>query len=127
MIVGIGVDLVDLERIRRMIERYEDRFLDRILTAGEKAYCARHRDRTPPVAARFAAKEAVLKALGTGLDHGIRWCDVEVVRGTSGPPRIELHAAAAAHAKGMSIDHVHISLTHDRGAAVAMVVLERQS
>ncbi|MBP7148841.1 MAG: holo-ACP synthase [Acidobacteria bacterium] len=122
MISGIGVDIVDLPRIRGVLERHGPRFLDRVLTAGEQAYCQRHRDPAPHVAVRFAAKEAVLKALGTGWSGGIRWTDVEVVRGESGPPRIELHGVAAEVAAGA---RVHVSLTHDRGAAVAVAVLER--
>ncbi len=124
MILGIGVDIVQLSRIRDLLERHGPRFLARVLTEGERAYCARHVDPVPSVASRFAAKEAVLKALGTGLAQGIKWHDVEVVRGEYGPPRIELHGEAARFAGELGVARAHLSLTHDSGAAVAMAVLE---
>jgi holo-[acyl-carrier protein] synthase len=122
-IEGVGVDLVELDRIRAALERHGERFLDRILTAGERAYCYRRRDPVPHVAARFAAKEAVVKALGTGFAQGIRWVDVEVERDEVGPPRIVLHGAAQQIAGEAA--RVHLSLTHDKGAAIAVAVLER--
>jgi holo-[acyl-carrier protein] synthase len=121
-IAGVGVDLVELDRIRGALERHGERFLDRILTAGEREYCYRRRDPVPHIAARFAAKEAVVKALGTGFAHGIRWIDVEVERDEVGPPRIVLHGAALQIAGAGA--RVHLSLTHDKGAAVAVAVLE---
>jgi holo-[acyl-carrier protein] synthase len=124
VIVGIGIDIVQLGRIRDMVGRHGDRFLARIFTEGERAYCARMTDAVPSLAARFAAKEAVLKALGTGWSRGIGWRDVEVVRGETGPPRIELHGEAAAVAAHLGANRFHLSLTHDGGAAVAVAVLE---
>lgn len=123
MIAGVGVDIAELDRIRDLLSRHGERFLSRILTEGERAYCQARRDPVPHVAARFAAKEAVLKALGTGWAHGIKWTDVEVIRGESGPPTISLHGEAQrlAGANG----RWHLSLTHDRGAAVAVAILER--
>lgn len=126
MVVGIGVDIVQIDRIERLLERHGDRFLARVMTDGERAYCARHKNPTPSIAARFAAKEAVLKALGTGWSGGIRWQDVEVVRGDAGPPVIALHGAAAAIAAGKGVVRTHLSLAHDAGAAVATVVLESE-
>jgi len=124
-IVGIGIDLVSIDRLRGVLDRYGARFVERILTAEERAYCERYVDAAPQVASRFAAKEAVLKALGTGLARGIRWQDVEVRREGQGPPRIRLSARAAELAAELQVDRIHLSLSHDHGAAVAMVILER--
>ena len=124
MIVGLGVDVIELDRVRDVFERHGDRFTGRILTPGEREYCARRRDQVPSLAARFAAKEAALKGLGTGLTGGIRWQDVEVVRGRSGPPTIALHGRASAAASEKGVSRVHLSLTHGRSVAVAVVVLE---
>jgi holo-[acyl-carrier protein] synthase len=123
VIAGLGVDIVELGRIRDVLERHGERFLKRILTEGEQRYCALHRDPVPHVAARFAAKEAALKALGTGWSGGIHWTDVEVVREASGKPTLLLHGEAAK-LQGPSACW-HLSLTHDRGNAVAVAVLER--
>ncbi len=123
MIAGVGVDLVELDRIRAALGRHGERFLDRILTAGEREYCYRRRDPVPHVAARFAAKEAVVKALGTGFSHGIRWVDIEVLREDNGPPEVALHGAAVEIAGETA--RVYLSLTHDKGAAIAVAVLER--
>ncbi len=123
MIAGLGVDIVELGRIRDVLERHGERFLKRILTEDEQRYCALHRDPVPHVAARFAAKEAALKALGTGWSGGIHWTDVEVVREPSGKPTLLLHGEAAK-LQGPSACW-HLSLTHDRGNAVAVAVLER--
>jgi len=124
-IIGIGIDLVSIERLRGVLDRYGARFLERVLTAEERAYCERHQDSAPPVASRFAAKEAVLKALGTGLARGIRWQDLEVRRTGQGPPTLHLTGRAAEEAAALGVDRIHLSLSHDRDTAVAMVVLER--
>jgi len=127
LIVGIGIDLIELERIRRVLDRHGDRFLDRVLTPAERAYCHRHLDPAPPIGARFAAKEAVLKALGTGLARGMRWQDVEIVRDEQGAPRAELSGEASRLARKRGVDRVLVSLTHDRGNAAAVAVLERDA
>jgi holo-[acyl-carrier protein] synthase len=124
-IVGIGIDLVSIERLRAVLDRYGSRFVERVLTADERSYCERHQDPAPQVAARFAAKEAVLKALGIGLARGIRWQDVEVRRDGQGPPRIHLSGRAAEEAATLGVDRIHLSISHDHGTAVAMVILER--
>ena len=126
-IVGIGIDLVNIDRLRGVIDRYGARFVERILTAEERAYCERYEDAAPQVASRFAAKEAVLKALGTGLARGIRWQDVEVRREGQDAPRIHLAGRAAEEAAARAVDRVHLSVSHDHDAAVAMVILERTS
>lgn len=124
-IVGIGIDLVNIERLRGVIDRYGARFVERILTAEERAYCERYDDAAPQVASRFAAKEAVLKALGTGLARGIRWQDLEVRREGQGPPGVRLAGRAAELADELDVARIHLSLSHDHGTAVAMVILER--
>lgn len=121
MIRGVGLDIVEVERIREALDRHGESFLDRVLTPAERAYCARFHDPGPPVAARFAAKEAVFKALGTGWSGGMRWTDVEVVRGETGPPRVELHGKARQAA---GEGRIWLSLTHEKTVAAAMAVLE---
>ena len=115
-----GVDIVEIPRVGRVAERYGRRFLDRVYTEREQAYC---RGRAPQLATRFAAKEAVMKALGTGV-RGVPWKDVEVVRQRGRAPAIELHGAAAARAASMGIERMAVSLSHSRDMAVAFVVAE---
>jgi holo-[acyl-carrier protein] synthase len=113
-----GVDIIEIPRIRRVFEHYGDRFLRRIYTDREIAYC---RGRAPQLASRFAAKEATMKALGTGV-RGIRWRDIEVVRGRGQAPRIELHGTARARADRLGLTDIALSLSHSREFAVASVV-----
>ena len=113
-----GVDIIEIPRIRRVFEQYGDRFLRRIYTDREIAYC---RGRAPQLASRFAAKEATMKALGTGV-RGIRWRDIEVVRGRGQAPRIELHGTAQARADRLGLTDIALSLSHSRDFAVASVV-----
>lgn len=124
MIVGLGVDLVELSRIRAVWQRHGERFLERVLTADERAYCLRKRDPVPSLAARFAAKEATAKALGTGLARGVRFRDIEVVRAATGEPGLRLHGAAREIAGRRGAGRNLLTLTHGRDAAVAVVVLE---
>lgn len=98
MIVGTGIDIAEVPRIRESIERFGQRFLDRIYTEGEQRYCDSKANREERYAARFAAKEAAMKALGTGWNHGVRWRDCEVVRMPGGRPTIAFHGVAAAFA-----------------------------
>ena len=113
-----GVDIIEIPRIKRVFERYGERFLRRIYTDREIAYC---RGRAPQLASRFAAKEATMKALGTGV-RGIRWRDLEVVRGRGQAPRIELHGTAQARADRLGLTDIALSLSHSREFAVASVV-----
>lgn len=113
-----GVDIIEIPRIKRVFERYGERFLRRIYTDREIAYC---RGRAPQLASRFAAKEATMKALGTGV-RGIRWRDIEVVRGRGQAPRIELHGTAQARADRLGLTDIALSLSHSREFAVASVV-----
>ncbi len=119
--ICVGVDIIEIDRISATIERFGDRFLQRIYTEEEAAYC---RGRAPQLAARFAAKEAVMKALGTGT-RGVGWRDVEVARKRSGEPEIVLHGRAAARAEKLGIDRLAVSLSHSRKYAVASVVGRR--
>jgi holo-[acyl-carrier protein] synthase len=118
---GIGIDLVEVPRIREMLERHGQRFKERTFTAGEIAYCDACADPAMHYAARFAAKEATAKALGTGLwAEGVVWTDIEVVREVSGKPQIALHGAAKQHAANANC---LVSLTHTRDLAMAQVIL----
>jgi holo-[acyl-carrier protein] synthase len=126
VILGLGIDAVDVERMRRNVGGARpgpraERFLERCFTPAERAYCDARRDRASHYAARFAAKEAAMKALGAPA--GIRFQDVEVRR-EGGAPRLELSGAAARAAAALGVSRVHLSLTHDGGVAVAGVVLE---
>src|SRR3954454_6623502 len=105
-ILGLGIDVTDLPRIARAFDQYGERFLRRVFTEREIAYCTRRRNPVPHLAGRFAAKEAAMKALGTGHSMGVLWKDIEVVRG-GGPPQLRLHGGAAMRADGM---HVRRSL-----------------
>lgn len=123
-IVGHGIDIVSVARIGHSIEKYGDRFLERCFTAGERAYADDRKRRIEHLAGRFAAKEAVLKALGTGWRSGIAWTDVEVVLEPSGQPRIELHNRAAEIARELGIATVHISISHTDELATASAIAE---
>ena len=116
----VGVDIIEISRIAQVVKRYGDRFLHRIYTQGELEYC---RGRPPQLASRFAAKEAVMKALGTGR-RGLDWCEIEVMRQRGGPPSIRLHGRASKVAERRSIIDVALSLSHSREYAVASVVME---
>jgi holo-[acyl-carrier protein] synthase len=124
MIVGSGIDLIEIERIQQTIDRYGQRFFDRIFTAAEQAYCLRKRNSAESFAARFAAKEAGAKALGTGMGQGVNWLEIEVVREPSGRPTIAFRGRAAKHALRLGVVHAALSLTHTRELAMASVVLE---
>jgi holo-[acyl-carrier protein] synthase len=121
-IIGIGLDATDIPRIAQTLERYGDRFLRRVFTDGEIAYCTRRRNPVPHLAGRFAAKEAGMKALGTGHSRGVLWKDLEVVR-VSGPPQLRLHGAAAARAERMGVQSSLLTITHSDALAMAQVLL----
>jgi holo-[acyl-carrier protein] synthase len=127
VILGIGVDLVHVPRIRRLLERWQERFLDRVFTPEEVAYARRRRDPAEHLAARFAAKEATLKALGTGLAMGIRWREMEVRRARGERPRIALSGRIAELGAARGVRTLHVSLTHDGEYAVAQVLAEGQA
>ena len=114
-----GIDIIEISRVRQVLERYGRRFLERVYTPGEIAYC---RERAPNLAARFAAKEATMKALGTGV-RGVGWKDIEVVRHESGAPSIKLHGRCKQRAQRLGVQEIAISLSHSREYAVASVVV----
>ena len=124
MITGIGIDVIQNERIRDSIQRFGDRFLNRIYTEGEMEYCKKCAQPEIHYAARFAAKEAAFKALGTGWAAGVKWKDVEVVRLSSGKPELHLYGEALAHATDAGAKHFYVSLTHDQLVSCAVVILE---
>lgn len=123
---GVGVDVAVISRVRRLHERYGERFLRRTYTEGERRYALEHRDPAPSLAARWAAKEAGLKALGAGMAPGMTWRDFEVVR-HDGPPRLVLGGVAAELARQARVGPTHLALTHDGDLAIAFVVMERGS
>src|SRR5688500_16476389 len=121
-IIGIGLDATDLPRIAEALKRYGARFLHRIFTDREIAYCTRRRDPVPHLAGRFAAKEAAMKALGTGHSRGVLWKDIEVVR-VSGPPQLRLSGGAARRFEAMGARRSLLTITHSEGLALAQVLL----
>ena len=124
MIVGLGVDISEVDRIREAMERHGDRFLERVFTPAEIAYCNRHRDRAERFAGRFAAKEAAMKALGTGWSNGVRWVDIEVTRLPNGKPSITLHGVARQIGERLGLRQASLSITHSGNTAFAQVILE---
>lgn len=124
MIVGIGTDVLRVERMREAIERRGDRILARLFTDAERAYCQGRPRAMEHFAARFAAKEAAMKALGTGWRGGIGWRDIEVRREPSGRPLLHLEAGALARAREIEATTFHVSLTHDGEIAMAVVLFE---
>ena len=123
MIIGIGVDVCDTGRVRDIIERRGDRWIQRLFTEAEASRCRNPRRLHECFAGRFAAKEATLKALGTGLSNGIAWRDVELVSGEAQPPRIALHRRAEEIARMRGVTGSHVTISHDGGVAVAVVIL----
>lgn len=124
MILGSGIDLAEVPRIREAIERHGARFLERIYTSGEIGYVARKANRYERYAARFAAKEAGMKALGTGWKRGVRWRDFEVVNLPTGRPTLRLHGVAAEIAARQGVRNIALSLTHTAELGMAFVVFE---
>jgi holo-[acyl-carrier protein] synthase len=125
MILGIGTDLIEIARIARSVERYGESFLHRVYTEEEIAYCQRKKkNAAESFAARFAAKEAGAKALGTGISRGVAWTEFAVTREPSGRPVLQFHGRAAEIAKAMGIARVSLSLTHTKEMAMAVVIVE---
>jgi holo-[acyl-carrier protein] synthase len=124
MILGTGVDLAEVHRIRASIERYGDKFRQRIFTPGEIAYVERKANRFERYAARFAAKEAGMKAIGTGWRRGVTWKDFEVANLPSGKPTLKLHGVAAKIAERMGVRNIALSITHTAELGMAHVILE---
>mgnify|MGYP005842677427 CR=1 FL=1 len=124
MVVGLGVDVVEVARVERLLARHGDRSLDRVFSPGEIAYCRSYRRSAERFAGRFAAKEAILKALGTGLSGGIGWTDVEVVHEAGGRPGVVLHGRARVVADGLGAVRWWLSISHTHAHAMACAVAE---
>jgi len=124
MIIGLGVDVTKIDRIEAAMERRGRAFLERIFTPSEIAYCQSHRHSAERFAGRFAAKEAAMKALGTGWSRGVRWIDIEVVRERSGKPTLRLAGAACEIASGLGVKNIALTITHDGNTALALVIFE---
>jgi len=125
MIIGVGVDLISVERVRKALERSSGgRFKDRVFTVIEQAYCDAMKVKYQHYAARFAAKEAVMKSLGIGWSKGVAWTDIEVINLPSGQPTIKLRGRVAEVAKEKSASIIHVTLSHQAGYAIAAAVAE---
>src|SRR5262245_21606845 len=121
-IIGLGFDATDIPRVRDVFDRYGERFLHRVFTEAEIAYCTRHRDPVPSLAGRFAAKEAAMKALGTGHSRGVLWKDIEVLR-HGGPPQLRLTGGALRRFEAMRARRSLLTIKHDETLAMAPVQL----
>jgi holo-[acyl-carrier protein] synthase len=124
MIVGLGVDIAEVDRIAAAIERHGRAFLNRVFTPSEIAYCEKHRNPAERFAGRFAAKEAAMKALGTGWTGGVRWVDIEVTREPSGKPTLKLSGASRDIAGRLGVKNIALTITHDGNTALALVIFE---
>ncbi|HEX2341622.1 MAG TPA: holo-ACP synthase [Vicinamibacterales bacterium] len=122
-IVGIGLDATEIARIDDALRTYGERFMRRVFTDGEIEYCTRRRFAAPHFAGRWAAKEAAMKALGTGHGRGVLWKDIEVVR-RGGPPQLHLHGGAAQHAARLGVSRILVTITHCQTLAIAQVMLQ---
>ncbi len=124
MIVGLGVDIAEVGRLKSAIERHGETFLRRVYTPKEREYCERFKNKYERYAGRFAAKEAAMKALGTGWSRGVRWVDVEVVREKGGRPTIKLAGESANVAARLGVKNIALSITHTADQAFAQVIFE---
>ncbi|MGA9883423.1 MAG: holo-ACP synthase [Candidatus Acidiferrales bacterium] len=124
MIVGLGLDMAEIDRIEAAIVRHGEAFIKRLFTPAETEYCERFHNRYERYAARFAAKEAAMKALGTGWQHGIRWRDIEVTREGGGKPTLRLAGVAREFAERLGVRHISLSITHSGNLALAQVIFE---
>jgi holo-[acyl-carrier protein] synthase len=124
VIVGLGIDIAEVARVKAAIERHGETFLRRLYTAKEQEYCERFKNKYERYAGRFAAKEAAMKALGTGWSRGVRWVDVEVTREKGGRPTIKLAGEAANIADRLNVKNIVVSITHTADQAFAQVIFE---
>lgn len=124
MIVGLGLDIAEIDRVEAAIARHGVAFLNRVYTPREVAYCERHKHKYERYAARFAAKEAAMKALGTGWRRGVRWRDIEVANAPSGKPTLNLAGVARHFADGLGVKEISLSITHSGNLALAQVIFE---
>lgn len=124
MIIGLGVDIAEVGRMKAAIERHGETILRRLYTTAEREYCEKFKNKYERFAGRFAAKEAAMKALGTGWSRGVRWVDVEVVRQRGGRPTVALHGEAGKIAGRMGVKNISLSITHTAEQAFAQVIFE---
>lgn len=124
MIIAIGIDIIEIARVEAVFSRQGDRFRKRVFTESEAAYCERRALRLSSYAVRFAAKEAAMKALGTGWADGVRWRDIEIMRDEKGAPTLRLHGRALERMHEIGARRAHVSLTHSQETAMAQVILE---
>jgi len=124
MVLGVGTDLMEIARIAHSVDRFGERFLQRVFTPREIEYCQRKKNAAESLAARFAAKEAGAKALGTGISRGVGWLELEVTRAPGERPILKLTGRAADRARSLGVDHISLSLTHSRDTALAVVIME---
>ncbi len=124
MIVGTGIDIAEVDRLEAAIARHGQAFLRRVFTPAEIEYCERHKSKFERYAARFAAKEAAMKALGTGWRKGVRWVDIEVTREPGGRPTLRLAGEAQKFAEALGVKNISLSLTHSGNTALAQVLFE---
>src|ERR1700719_174668 len=124
MIIGMGIDVEGVERVKGAMERQGERFLKRIFTEKERAYCEQFKDKYERYAGRFAVKEAAMKALGTGWSRGVRWVDLEVIREKSGRPTLAIRGEAGKIAARLGVKNIAVSITHTEEQAMAQVIFE---
>jgi holo-[acyl-carrier protein] synthase len=124
VVIGVGTDLMEIARIQQSATRFGDRFLQRVFTPAEIAYCQSKKNSAESFAARFAAKEAAAKALGTGISFGVSWLEIEVARQPTGRPFLVLTGRAAQRARQLGVTATSLSLTHSRETALAVVIME---
>lgn len=124
MIVGLGLDVAEIDRIEAAITRHGAPFIERLFTPAEVSYCESHKNRYDRYAARFAVKEAAMKALGTGWRHGVRWRDIEVTRERGGKPGLRLEGVARTFADRLGVKQMSVSITHSGNLALAQVIFE---
>src|SRR5271170_465303 len=124
VIVGLGLDIAEIDRITAAITRHGAPILERLYTATEVAYCESHKNKFERYAARFAAKEATMKALGTGWTHGVRWRDIEVANAPGGKPTLRLQGVARQFAEKLGVKNISLTITHSGNLALAQVIFE---
>lgn len=124
MIIGTGIDIVSIDRIKKAEERWGRRFLERVFAGDELTYLLNHKLPHTHLAGRFAAKEATVKAFGTGFTRGITWKDIEVVKRPNGKPDIALHGKLRTLSETLFVKNIHLSISHDGGFAISQVIIE---
>jgi holo-[acyl-carrier protein] synthase len=124
MVIGVGTDLIEIARIQQSIDRFGERFLERVFTPREIDFCRRKKNAAESFAARFAAKEAGAKALGTGISRGVGWLELDVARSPGERPHLQLSGRAAELAHSLGVATISLSLTHSRDVALAVVIME---